>query len=170
MSRLLSIDKRLDRAAQLVIRSRIFYDIWRYLEDRETLRVAIHTMQHFSEFFRFAPHAHFVAFVVYIAALFEKRKRNDTINLPSLAKEMKAKKLISVEDAADIDTLLREAQPVATKVAILRNNLFAHRSATFSYAAAFKLAAVKPDQLFTLTEIALKIANRLLAARGHQRS
>jgi hypothetical protein len=121
-------------------------------------------MQCFSEFFRFAPHAHFVAFVVHIVALFERRK--DTISLPSLAKEMKARKLISTKDAADVDTLLKEAQQVATKVAILRNNLFAHRSATVSYAAAFKKAAVTADQLRALTEISLKIANRLLAARG----
>lgn len=164
MPRLLPIDQRLYRAAQLVTRSRSFYDIWRYLEDRETLRVTIDTMQCFSEFFRFAPHAHFVAFVVHIAALFEKRK--DTISLPRLAKEMKARKLISTKDAADVDTLLKEAQQVATKVAILRNNLFAHRSATVSYAAAFKKAAVTADQLRALTEISLKIANRLLAARG----
>lgn len=167
MARRLPFDKRLDRAAQLVTRSRCFYDIWRYLDDRETLRVAIDTMERFSEFFRFAPHAHFVAFVVHIAALFEKRKRNDTINLPSLAEEMKAKKLVSIKDAADVDTLLKEAQPLVTKVTILRNNLFAHRSATLSYAAAFRMAKLKPDQLLTLTEIALTIANRLLAARGH---
>jgi hypothetical protein len=43
---------------------------------------------------------------------------------------------------------------------------FAHRSASISYDDVFKLAAVKPDQLRDLTEVALKIANRLLLARG----
>jgi hypothetical protein len=165
MTRRLPIDKRLDRAAQLVTRSRCFYDIWRYLKDRETLRVAIDTMQRFSEFFRFAPEAHFVAFIVQIDALFETSEK--TINLPGLARELKTKKLLSTKDVADVDALLREAQPLATKVAILRNHLFAHRSATVSYSAAFRLAKVTADQLCTLTEIALKIANRLLAARGH---
>jgi hypothetical protein len=36
MSRLLPIDVRLDRVGQLVVRSRIFYDIWFYFEGADT--------------------------------------------------------------------------------------------------------------------------------------
>jgi hypothetical protein len=53
-----------------------------------------------------------------------------------------------------------------SKVTILRNNLFAHRSAAVSYADAFKKADVTPNELRDLTEIALKVVNRLLIARG----
>jgi uncharacterized protein YfeS len=118
----------------------------------------------FNEFFRFTPHAHFVAFVVHMAALFEKR--NDTINLPRLAAEMKAAKLISPQKAAEVEALLDEAAQLASKLVILRNNLFAHRSAFVSYAAAFRKATVTAKQLRDLTEIALRIANRLLLAGG----
>src|SRR5437899_2871704 len=103
MSRLIPIDERLERAAQLVLRSRVFYDIWFYYEGAETRPLIIDTMQQFSEFFRFDPHAHFVAFVVHIAALFDKRR--DTISLPSLAREMKAGKLIPAQAAAEVDAL-----------------------------------------------------------------
>jgi hypothetical protein len=120
--------------------------------------------ERFSEFFRFDPHAHFVAFVVHIAALFEKRK--DTINFRRLVKEMEQAGLISVQNAAEVDALLTRAQPFASKVTILRSNLFAHRSATLSYADAFKKAAVTAKQLCYLTNVALKIANRLLIVRG----
>jgi hypothetical protein len=78
MPHALSIDDRLERAAQLVVRSRIFYDIWFYCDGPNTRPAIINTMERFSEFFRFDPHAHFVSFVVHMAALFEKRK--DTIN------------------------------------------------------------------------------------------
>jgi hypothetical protein len=121
-------------------------------------------MERFNEFFRFDPHAHLVAFIVHMAALFEKRR--DTINLPTLAREMKEANLISARDAAQVDALLTEATQVAPKVAILRNNLFAHRSASMSYADAFERAHVTANQLRDLTEIALKIANRLVLARG----
>ncbi len=160
----LPIDKRLETAAQLVLRTRIFYDIWRFFEGKETRPAIIDTMRCYSEFFRFDPHAHFVAFVVHVAALFEKR--NDTVNLPRLAKESKESGLIYAQDAMELDALFRQATPLASKAAILRNNLFAHRSATLSYADAFKKAAVTPNELRDLTEIALKTVNRLLSVRG----
>ena len=160
----LPIDERLETAAQLVLRARIFYDIWWFFEGAESRPAIIDDICSYSEFFGFAPHAHFVSFVVHIAALLEKR--NNTINLRRLAKELKESGLISAQDTAEVDRLLDQATPLASKAAILRNNLFAHRSATLSYAEAFKKAAVTPNELRDLTGIALKIVNRLLMARG----
>ena len=111
-------------------------------------------MDSFSEFFVFTIHAHFVAFVVHMDALF--KNSSETINLQSLAKEVNV----------DIDALLKEAKPLTRAVTILRNNLFAHRSASVSYTSAFEMAHVTAGQLRDLTEIALKIANQLLLARG----
>ena len=42
----LPIDERLETAAQLVLRTRIFYDIWRFFEGAETHPVIIDTMNH----------------------------------------------------------------------------------------------------------------------------
>jgi hypothetical protein len=159
----LPIDERLERAAQLVLRSRIFFDIWFYFEGENTRPAILDTMNCFSEFFRFDPHAHFVAFIVHIAALFEKR--NATINLPDLTRELKQSHLISAQAASAVDALLNQADQLAPKVRILRSNLFAHRSAVLSYDEAFKKAAITPDQMRDLTEIALQIANHLLLAR-----
>jgi AbiU2 len=160
----LPIDERLERAAQLVLRSRIFFDIWFYFEGENTRPAILDTMNCFSEFFRFDPHAHFVAFIVHIAALFEKR--NGTINLPDLTRELKQSHLISAQTASAVDALLSQADQLAPKVRILRSNLFAHRSAVLSYDEAFKKAAITPGQMHDLTEIALQIVNHLLLARG----
>ena len=62
--------------------------------------------------------------------------------------------------------LLVGAEPIARKVAVLRNKAFAHRDAHITYADVFKMAAVAPDQLRELTELALRIVNRMLSARG----
>ena len=123
-------------------------------------------MNLYSEFFRFDSHAHFVAFINHIAALLEKR--DDTINLPRLAKELKKSGLISTQDTADVHALLGQAAPFACKAAILRNNLFAHRSAALSYPEAFNKAAATPNEWRDLAETALKVVNRLLTARGLQ--
>jgi hypothetical protein len=166
LSRPLPVDERLERAAQLVIRSRIFFDLWFYFEEAKARPPTLHVTECFGEFFRFEPHAHFVAFVVHMAGLFERRY--GTINLQGLAKEMKRAELIPAKTATEVDKLLEKAAPLVSKVTILRSNLFAHRSASLSYAAAFEKARVTADQLRDLTEIALEIANRLLLARGLQ--
>jgi hypothetical protein len=96
--------------------------------------------------------------------VFDKRK--DTISLAPLIREMKALGHLKAHDAATVDALLVETKPIADKV--LRHNAFAHRSDDVSYDDVFKMAAVRPDQLRDLTDMALKIANRLLLALGRQ--
>jgi hypothetical protein len=166
MSKLLSIDERIERAGQLVVRTRCFYDIWIYYEGEETRPAIIDTMQCFSEFFRFDSHANFVAFIVHVYALFEKRK--DTINLPRLVKEMKDDKLLPAKYASEVDSLINGAASLTSKVTIIRNNLFGHRTAKMSYEDVFETAKVTANQLRELTDIALKIVNRMLGARGYQ--
>jgi hypothetical protein len=116
MPTLFPIDHHLERAAQLVLPSRIFFDIWFYFEGKDTRPAIIDTMQQFSEFFRFDPHAHFVAFVVHIAALFEKRGR--TISLPGLAKEMEADVTCSIGPSMTQGATMRSCRSAARKVMV----------------------------------------------------
>jgi hypothetical protein len=162
--RLLPLDSRLERAAQLVVRARIFYELWFYFEEAKSRPPTLDVTERFGEFFRFEPHAHFVAFVVHIAGVFERRHRS--INLQGLVQELKAAELIPAQTVTEVDALLEKAAPLVSKVTFLRSNLFAHRNASVSYAAAFEKAQVTAHQLRDLTEIALEIANRLLLARG----
>jgi AbiU2 len=160
----LPLEERLYRAGQHVVRARLFLDLWFYFEEKTTRDEIIETMREYNEFFLFTPHAYLLSYVIHIAAMFDRTR--DTISLPRLAKEMKAAGLIQGQEAAEVDALLDKAAPIAAKVTILRHHAFAHRSASISYDDVFKLAAVKPDQLRDLTVVALKIANRLLLARG----
>jgi hypothetical protein len=101
-----------------------------------------------------------------MAGVFDKSR--DTISLVALIREVKAAGKLKAHGAATVDALLLKAKPIADKVSTLRHNAFAHRSAHISYDDAFELAAVRPDQLRELTDIALEIANRLLLACGLQ--
>jgi AbiU2 len=159
----LPLNQRLDRIGQHIVRARLFLDLWFYFEERDSRRKIIETMRDYNEFFRFTPHAYLVAYVIYMAGVFDKRR--DTISLPPLVREMKAAGQLKGQDAATVDALLVEATHVADKVLILRHKAFAHRSAHISYNDVFKMAAVRPDQLRDLTDMALKIVNRLLLAR-----
>jgi AbiU2 len=156
------LNDRLERAAHLIVRSRIFFEIWFYFEGKDTRPAIIDTMQRFSEFFRYDSEAHFVSFIIHIAALFDKPR--NTISLPHLVRE--ARRSIGMADAREIDALLDQATPLANKVTILRNEVFAHRSADTSYDDVFQKAAVTANELRDLTDLSLKILNRLARARG----
>jgi hypothetical protein len=160
------LNERLDRIGQHIVRARLFLDLWFYFEERDSRRKIIETMLDYNEFLRFTPHAYLVTYVIYMAGVFDKTR--GTISLAHLAREMTAAGHLKGPDAATVETLLVEAKPIADKVVILRHKAFAHRSADISYDDVFKEAAVRPDQLRELTDIALKIANRLLLARRLQ--
>lgn len=159
----LPLNQRLDRIGQHIVRARLFLDLWLYFEEQDSRRKIIETMREYNEFFRFAPHAYFVSYVIYMAGVFDTTRQ--TISLPHIVAEMKRAGQLSGQDAAAVDELLVEAEPVVDKVLILRHKAFAHRSAHTSYDDVFGMAAVKPAQLRELTDTALKIANRLLAVR-----
>src|SRR5687767_13724023 len=129
MNQRLSFDQRVATAGQLVTRARIFHDVWYFYEGASTRPSILDTMDEYPEFFRFDSHAHFVAFIVHIAALFETRK--DTINFPQLVKD--AELVVSHAARMDLQALLVSAKPLAVKAAVLRNHLFGHRSASLSY-------------------------------------
>jgi hypothetical protein len=162
----LPLIQRLDRIGQHIVRARLFLDLWFYFEEQESRQKILDTMREFNEFFRFTPHAYLTAYVIYMAGVFDRRR--GTISLEYLVPEVEATGNLKADDLSTIDTLLLKARPIAKKVATLRHNAFAHRSAHISYDDVFRLAAIEPYQLRELTGISLAIANRLLLACGLQ--
>lgn len=160
----LSLNFRLDRIGQHIVRAKLFLDLWIYFEGQDTRPKILDTMRDYNEFFRFAPHAFFSTYVIYISGIFDKRK--GTISLTSLIAELKKLGNLNATDLSDIDDLLAQARPAAEKITILRHNAFAHRSANISYNDMFQKAHIKPDELRELTDVTLKIINRLLRAHG----
>jgi len=152
-----------DLAGHLAVRARVFLDIWWVYEGATTRGKYLATMNRFSEFYRFDPHAHFVAMVMYLSQLFELR--GDTLNLPSLLENAPSAK-VATPVAEQGRSILEAVKPLVAKVMILRSNLFAHRSAKLSYAEVFDLAKVTADQLRELSDAALRIANLLGDAAG----
>lgn len=161
----LPLKVRVDRVAQHIIRARLFLDLWSYFEEDRSRRKIFETMDEYSEFFRFTPHAYLVTYVVYIAGVFETRR--NTISFAALISQMNAAGQLEGQEEA-VSSLLSVAKPIAKKVAILRNNAIAHRTVSTSYDDVFKQAEVTPGELRDLTGVALELANRLLRACGLQ--
>lgn len=162
----LPFDTRVDRAGHLIVLARRFYDIWWTYIGAETRPSIIDAMNDFPDFFRFDEHANFVSLVTHLASIFERR--NDTINFETLITEAEDEKLVSTEHIAKARSALSSVAELRPKVAILRSNLFAHRSNSLSYSEAFRKAAFTPNNMRDLTIAGLEIANALLTGRGQK--
>ncbi len=159
----LSFDVRVDRAGHLIVLARRFYDIWWVYIGTDTRPSIIDAMNRFPEFFRFDEHANFVSLVTHLASLFESR--GDTINFEALIAEAEEDGLVAASLVAEAKEALASVSDLRPKLAILRSNLFSHRSNSLSYGAAFDKAAITPNQFRDLTLAGLKIANALLVGR-----
>lgn len=162
----LPFDERLSTSAHLVVLARRFFDVWWLYESVDSRPTILKAMNRFPEFFRFDGHAHFVAMVNHLASLFENR--HDTINFQALVQEAANTKLVSDKALAEVQDTLQSVGNLRPKIAILRSNLFSHRSASVSYDEAFRLAAITPFQLRDLTDAGISIASTLLVARGQK--
>lgn len=160
----LSMDERINIAAQLIKRARIFYDVWWFYESVDTRPKILDTMNRYSEFFRFDTHAHFISLVIHLAGLFETRR--DTVNFNALIEEAETSSLFPAETIDQAKAVIAKIRDLPSKLAILRSNLFAHRSVSLLYEDAFQIADITPNQLCNLTVAGLHIANLLLIARG----
>lgn len=154
------LEEKVERAAEHVVRARLFFDVWYYLESAGNDPARLNALNQFSAYFRFDLHAHLIAFVVYIHGLFEKN--GASINLNRLTRELKGTGRISEVDLREIDELLAQAAPIVKKVKSLRDKAIAHRTASTSYNDVFRSAEVTYKELSRLTELARDIVNRLL--------
>src|SRR5438552_409769 len=149
--------------AQLILRARAHYDVWWIYEGADTRPDHTDVLNQYVEFFRFDSHAHLVSMVMYLSQLLESRP--DTLNLPTVVKEA-ADAGVNAAAVDKAKTALAQSAHISSKVAILRNNLFGHRSAKISYQEVFEKAAVTPNQLRDFTVLGLEVVNPLLEARG----
>jgi hypothetical protein len=145
--------QQLKELTDIVITGDCHYSIWWILSNREDRTKYHETLDDSPLFFRASIHAHFLATVVALYVLYETRR--DTINLPRIVSEA------SETVKAKLSRKLTEAKNLWKKVAILRNECFAHVSSNLSIGAVFKKAGVRPNDLKRLVELSKEIVNDL---------
>ena len=160
-----TLEQKLDTLVQIVLRARTFFDFWWIYENVPTRKKYLPAMNRYSEFFKFDSHAQEVAYTIYLCQVFDKRK--NTLSVVNVIEEAKARN-ISKESIATAEEALHEAEPILKKMSIIRNNLFAHRKDSLSFEDAFKKASIKPNQIRSLTELALDAVNSLRTSLGQE--
>ncbi|HVR98241.1 MAG TPA: hypothetical protein VMW27_16610 [Thermoanaerobaculia bacterium] len=159
-----TFEKLLSTLTQITIRARLHWDIWWAYEGEDESPKALPTMNRYSEFFRFDIHAHLTAMIIASYQLYEVKRT--THNLGVLVKRAGSEPGVPATYFHVASNLLRESEPLAAKVRILRNNAFGHRSLALGYEDAFEKAAITPFQLRDLTKTALDIVNQFHRALG----
>lgn len=131
------------------------YGIWMELASAETRPGNLNAMNEHSEFFRYDEEAHLRILTLELCMLHDRTK--GTVALKGLVK------LAGIPDREKADLLrkIEDLEPQVGKVKILRDKLFAHRSAAFKWRAVYKAAGLKRDDLQTLLERSTDIYNSL---------
>lgn len=134
------------------------YEIWWVYEGKGREQY-LDVMNQYLMFFRESIHAHFVALIIALYRLFEPRK--DTCNFPELIKLFEREKIIDTKTRKYIEPDYQKAQCLWKKVAILRNNIYAHRKNKMSYKEIYAKAKITPNQIRDLIALSKKIINTL---------
>ncbi len=158
----LSLERRVDIAAQLAVRARTYLDMFEFFEDVETAPKINDAINDYPWFFRLHHHVYRFAFVVEIAGLF--KRNNGTVNLPHLLDECRSK--LKETEWQAISSKMEEWEVIASKAELIRSKALAHRSADLDYDDAFSGADVTRNQLKGLNDLSLEVANRLRSNRS----
>jgi AbiU2 len=157
----LPIADRVATAGQLVVRTRIFLDLWDFYHGPSRGGI-LNTLNKFSEFFRFDEHAHRFSFFIHAAALFEKKP--NTINLHQLTNELHNADRISDEQKAEITQLFASVTATVKGVHLVRNKAFAHRDNSIPFIINILLIACAPITSKYLPQLPLDDARAILTA------
>lgn len=152
-----SVDHHIAELRHGLLRAALNYEIWWAYKEKNSRQKYAGTMNQYSPFFQTGIHAHFVAYVMAMYGLYEKRK--DTVNIPRLIETIKKSGKLSQADVAETEKLYRELKPIWVKVGILRNNVFGHCSEHVGAAAAFKQANTTPNELKRFIESTGQLLN-----------
>lgn len=140
------------------------YEIWWVYKEKRTNIINI--LNSYDMFFQTSIHAHFVALLVALYRIYEKRK--DTINMKELLKLIHKVKPFSPEQKSEIEHILTEVNVLWVKISILRNEVFGHKSNKNSVNAAFKKANITYEEFRRLIDCTKLLINKI--THYHQRS
>jgi hypothetical protein len=158
----MDFDAYISELREAISAAALNHQIWWVYKSKETRPRFIDAMNRYPLFFQTSIHAHFVALLVALYRLYETR--SDTVNIPTLLKQLRISKKLPDEVLDDLDEIYKEAKPLWLKVNLLRNNVFGHRTRAHTAEEIFKQAGISPNELRDLVKVTKKLLNRLTKA------
>lgn len=139
------------------------YDIWWVYKSERTRPQYVDIMNRYHLFFSTSIHSHFVALIVALYRLYEKRR--DTHNIPRLIDLLEKEGRLSDTVLTSIRAKYATAFPLWKKVSVVRNKAFGHRSIAHTDEEVFREAGVSPNELRDLLEVSKTLLNEITRER-----
>ncbi len=133
------------------------YEIWWAYKSKDTRPEYVGTMNSYILFFQTSIHAHFVALLVALYRLYEKRK--DSYNIPGFLNLLNEREAVPPAILEKLQAIFTEAKPLWIKVNILRNEAFGHRSHERSIGEVFGKAEISGNNIFDLIKLSQDLLN-----------
>jgi hypothetical protein len=133
------------------------YDIWWVYKSKDTRPEYVDTMNDYTLFFHTSIHAHFVALLVALYRIYEKRK--DSYNVPGFLDLLRQREATSPATLEKLQALFTQAKPLWIKVGILRNEAFGHRSHERTVGEVFDKAGISGNSLSDLIKLTQELLN-----------
>lgn len=138
-----------------VIEALLNYEVWWAYRSPETTAKYAAVMDQYPALFNTAIGAHFVAIILPLFRIFDERSEN----LKDLMLRMQSEGVVSADRFNELDRKRISLEPRWKKIAILRNEVFGHRSANFSVQNSFTKAKISADFLREFIEELLILLN-----------
>lgn len=154
---MLSLERQVDTLARLTERSRVYFDLYKFIEGADTRSKVLDQMNEYYWYFRWQGHIFRYALIVELGALFE----NSTESICFHSVLRRAKPQLNHKLYETISERLKHAEPFAQKITKLRNKAFAHRDSFTDFDQVFREAAITLNEIEELIEIARHICEQL---------
>jgi hypothetical protein len=153
------MNDHLKQVADRVTSAFMNYRIWRIYTEPGDRSKYLEVLRRYNSFFVTGLQAHFLATIIPLYGLYERRP--DGISITRLIEALPDDKL-----RREVQATLDEAKSLWRKIALLRNEVFAHLSDT-DFEAKFAAAKLSPNKIERLIELSKQIVNKLSYANDH---
>ena len=153
----LSIDKRLQILSEHLIRARIHYDLWWFLEGEDTYPKIRDTLNKFPEFFLVDTNAHFVSLSIRCGVVWDKTK--NTISLPRIDRDILDPTRCNLHKG--IQTEISCLEKASAGILNIRHGAIAHVSDSKGRMKIFSDENIIPNELPKMMADWLAVTNKL---------
>jgi len=139
-------------------------EIWWVYKNSEDRPKYVDVLQRYYFFFKSSIHAQFLATVMGISRLFDRRR--GTISVKNLLKAIHKSGQISSSQFSKLEKDLNKLEPLEKKVRTLRNKAFAHITKEKTYHEVFNEAKIAHDHIRDLLDKTMVFLNRIACLIG----
>ena len=155
----LPLSKRLEILCEQLVRARIHYDLWWFLEGEDSFPLIRDTLNDYSEFFLVDTNAHFTNMIIRSAVVWDSR--DDCISLLRVAKDILDP--VRFPEHKEILNEIKKLRKGAAGILEIRHKAIAHVTERADRKQIFVDAGIIPAELPNMMDSWLAATNRLRA-------